>query len=91
MTIEEAKKLTFLISRIDDGNNCLMNCACSDANAFFPPWHFEVIKSKKYDWTYQVRLSQMVDGVSLWEITSEEIKREIDDKEQNNSVPEQKI
>jgi hypothetical protein len=86
MTIEEAKKLAFLISQIDEGNHSLMKYACSDANTFFPPWRFEVVDGSA-KWTYQIKLSNI--NLSSWVVTSEEIKREIDDKEQNGSVPEQ--
>jgi hypothetical protein len=88
MTIEEAKKLASLISQIDEGNHNLMKYACSDANTFFSPWHFEVVDGSA-KWTHQVKLSNA--NLSSWVITSEEIKREIDDKEQSNPVPEQKI
>ncbi len=86
MTIEEAKKLAFLISQIDDGNDCLMSHACSDASTFFQPWHFEVVDGS-VKWTHQVKLSNV--NLSSWAVTSEEIEKEVDDKEQNGSVSEQ--
>jgi hypothetical protein len=89
MTKAEAKKLTFLISQIDEGNHCLMGNACVDASKFFYPWRFEVIKSNKYEWTYQVKVSTIING-SLWETTSEEIEKEIDNngEAQNDPIPD---
>ena len=93
MILEEAKKLAFLISQIDEGNHILMAHACVYASRFFPLWNFEVVKSDRYEWTYQVKLSQVADGVVLWHTTSEEIEKELDDKTKygeikNNSVPD---
>jgi len=89
MTKAEAKKLTFLISQIDEGNHCLMKSFCVDASKFFYPWRFEVIKSNKYEWTYQVKVSTIING-SLWETTSEEIEKEINNngEAQNDPIPD---
>lgn len=88
MSIDEAKNLTWLISRIDDGNHCLMENACADAANLFPEWGFEVVRSDKYEWCYKVKLSMVTDGVSIWDIDSEEIN---DSKNENNSISRQKI